>query len=93
MQRFLAIHAIPLGTNEAAFRQTLVRVADAADKLGIDVKETLYNLDQGKAWSVFEAENEADVVEVTSLAGLPRPEVLPTEIVYTELLSEPRRAR
>ncbi|GEM_PF-3717591 len=93
MQRFLAVHSIPAGTSEADFRATLERVAEAADRVGVDVMETLFNIQEGRAWSVFEAANEEEVREVADLAGLPAPEVHRAEIVYTELLSEPRRAR
>jgi hypothetical protein len=93
MQRFLAVHEIPAGTSEADFRKTLKRVADVADRVGIDVKETLFNLAEGRAWSIFEADTEEEIQQVARQAGLPAPEVHPAQIVYTELLSEPRRSR
>lgn len=93
MQRFLVLHRIPEGTNEAGFRRTLQSVAEAADRVGVDVKETVFNLQRGQAWSLFEAEREELVREAVDQGGLPAADVIPAQLVYTELLSEPHRAR
>jgi hypothetical protein len=93
MDRFLAIHAIPKGITQEAFKESLLHVAKAADQLGLHVTETLYNLERAQAFSVFEADSADDVRKAAELAGIPQPDVFRADILYTELLAEPRRAR
>ena len=93
MERFLAIHSIPPGTNEAGFRRSLQGLAEAAERVGVGVEETVFSLERGQAYSLFEADDEASVREVVGAAGLPTPEVFRASLVYTDLLREPRRAR
>ncbi|HEX2022138.1 MAG TPA: hypothetical protein VHH36_05455 [Candidatus Thermoplasmatota archaeon] len=93
MDRFLAIQRLPQGASQEGFRESMQRLDLAADQLGIHVTETLYNLDKAMAWSVFEARDEAEVLRAHERAGLPQPEVVRAGLLYTELLTEPRRAR
>lgn len=93
MDRFLAIQPLPPGATPEAFRESMLRLDRAADALGLHVTETFYNLERAQAWSVVEAPSERDVLAAHERAGLPRPDVVKAELLYTELLAEPRRAR
>ena len=93
MRRFLAIERIPQGMTNDGFRDTLRRLDASADQLGVRVTETIYNLDRHQAFSVFEAADETQVREAHAAAGLDAPDVFAAELVYTELLLEPRRQR
>ena len=93
MERFLAIHRIPAGTTEPDFRRMLETLAQVADEAGVDVSQTVYSLAGGQAFSLIEADNATTVRDMTARAGLPTPDVVPANVVYTELLNEPRRSR
>lgn len=93
MKRFMAIETIPAGVSADVFHDTLRRLDHAADMLGLRVTETIFNLERAQAFSLIEADSEEQVLRAHADAGLPKPDVFRAEIVYTELLSEPRRAR
>lgn len=93
MEHFLAVHRIPAGTSEPDFRRMLQTLAEVAEEVGVDVTQTVYSLAGGQAFSIVEASSERSVRELAARAGLPTPDVMPASVVYTELLSEPRRAR
>ena len=91
MDRYLAIHAPEPGMEEAEFRAALARMAEAGNALGLRIPETIYNLAAGRVFSLVEADNPIQVRDAASQAGLHLVEVVPADVVYTELLSEPRR--
>jgi hypothetical protein len=68
-------------------------MAQAAHDLGVRPIETLYSTVKGLAYTLVEADTPERVREAYAAAGLPSPEVVPGERVFTELLDVPRRAR
>lgn len=93
MRRFLAIEAIPGGATPDTFRDALRALDRAADALGLRVRETIFNLSRGQAFSLFDAETEEQVHQAHEAAGFAPADVFPADVIYTNLLEQPRRAR
>lgn len=91
-RQFLAIHPLSAPGGEPV-RAALARVAQAAHGRGVHPIETFFSVATGMAYTFVEADTEARVRDAYAAAGLPAPEVVPGERVFTELLDEPRRAR
>jgi hypothetical protein len=93
MERFLALHRLPERATDAHVRDLLRNLAIAAHRAGLRPVETFVAVGEGRAFTLFEAEEEAQVRDVCGSAGVQAPQVLRVERVHTELLDEPRRAR
>lgn len=90
-RRFLVKHQLAPGVVDP--RPVLETLADSGHRIGAHAEETFYSAQTGTAFTLFEARDEKDVFDTYARAGLERPEVFPTERIYTDLLDEPRRDR
>lgn len=86
MQDYLAISRIPEPVSEGFVRAALDRLSQGARELGVRPVETIYSLERAEAYSLFKASSAQAVKDVHVRAGLPTPDVFPTERVFTELL-------
>jgi hypothetical protein len=93
MERFLVLHRLPERATDAQVRDLLRNLAVAAHDAGLHPQETFVSRADGRAFTLFEAEDERAVRNVCGSAGAEAQQVLRVERVHTELLDEPRRAR
>lgn len=92
MRRFLVTHELAEG--EAGKREDLTRLARVCHEAGLRPVETFYQATGGgSAYTLFEANDENDVLSATRRAGLRAHDVMPAERVFTDLLDRPRKAR
>lgn len=93
LRHFIAINEVPMGADAGVMRKKLEEVAIASRRRGLRPLETMISPTQGRAYTFFEADAVESVRRLLDAVGLAVVDVVPGELVYTELLDEPNPTR
>lgn len=94
LRHFIAINDVPKGeAGEQETRRKLEALAVASRRRGMRPLETMISPSLGRAYTFFEADEAETVRHVLDSVGLSVVDVVPGELVYTELLDEPNPTR
>lgn len=93
LRHFIAIHAVRPEAEDEDTREKLEALAVASRRRGLRPLETMISPTEGRAYTFFEADAPENVRLLFESVGIPVVDVVPGELVYTELLDEPNPTR